>query len=488
MAHIASMRDHIALLDELGDIRHVTYPVSPHLEAAAVSRLSTERHTPAPLFSNVTGVQPGFRLFGGPGAWSSVPGARWARVATSIGLAPTATGRDIVDHLLRTRHKTPIPPRVVGAAEAECKQNVLLGADASLDRFPVPQLHLEDGGPYANTWGIIVAQTPDGAWTNWSIARIMMIDGKRMTGLVHPGQHIRLVWDKWAEIGKPMPYALVQGAEPAVPLVGGIPLREGVDESGYIGALFDEPIRVVKAELSDLLVPASAEIVIEGHLSVTDRHVEGPFGEFAGYMAGDGSDWPVYSVEAITHRDDPIWPIVAEGRPVDEYHTVVGPGISTEALDALQQEGLPVSLVWSVPRSATHWAAVIVDRDWREQLPGVSTEELTKRIAQKVFSLRVGKHLPVLFVLDDDIDPTDDAELLWALATRVHPLGRIYSEPGRFLPLLTCYTADEKESGVGPMVAHDALLGPPAERAPHSSFAGAYPEEIRNRVLARWND
>jgi 4-hydroxy-3-polyprenylbenzoate decarboxylase len=179
---------------------------------------------------------------------------------------------------------------------------------------------------------------------------------------------------------------------------------------------------------------------------------------------------------------------VAEGTPVDEYHTVCGPGISAEGLEALHDAGLPVSMVWSVPRSATHWIVVTVEREWRTRLPGVSTEEFTARIARTLFASRSGIHIPVVFVLDDDIDPTNDAELLWALATRVHPLNRTYTEQGRFLPLLTCYTAEERESGIGAKVAHDALLGPPTERLSLSSFAEAYPEEIKNRVLARWDE
>jgi 4-hydroxy-3-polyprenylbenzoate decarboxylase len=115
---------------------------------------------------------------------------------------------------------------------------------------------------------VIVARTPDGRWTNWSIARIMPVDGKHMTGLVSPPQQRGLIWQEWARLGKPMPYALVQGGDPAIPFVGGIPLAAGTDEAGYIGALYGEPVEVVKFEAVDLEVPASAEIVIEGHLSL----------------------------------------------------------------------------------------------------------------------------------------------------------------------------------------------------------------------------
>jgi UbiD family decarboxylase len=220
------LRGYLDVLDELGDLTRVRREVSWNLEAGAITRLSYERSGPAALFENIHGVAPGFRLLGAPAGLSSVPGNPLARVALSVGLPADSTPARIVDHLSRARDLPPIAPNRVGPRDAVCKQNVLLGEDASLDRFPIPQIHLQDGGRYVNTWGVIVARTPDGGWTNWSITRIMMIDGKRMTGLVIPSQHLGLIWTEWAKIGKPMPYALVQGAAPAVPVAGGLPLPE----------------------------------------------------------------------------------------------------------------------------------------------------------------------------------------------------------------------------------------------------------------------
>ena len=324
MSHPSDLREHIKALEALGDLDRIETEVDWNLEAAAHTRYSTEHHLPAPLFEKVTGVADGFRILGAPAALSSAPGKPFARVALSIGLPPEATGRQIVDHLVATRHRPGVPPKTVSRGEAAVKQNVLLGDDADLNRFPVPFVHEGDGDRYVNTYGVIIAQTPDGSWTNWSIARIMMVDGKHMTGLVIHPQHIAQIWQQWADLGRPMPYALVQGGDPAIPYVGGIPIGDGVAEADYIGALIGEPLAVVKAELSDLLVPASAEIVIEGHLSVERTGVEGPFGEFAGYIPSETSLQPVYSVEAITYRDDPIWPLVAEGKPTDDFHTVTG--------------------------------------------------------------------------------------------------------------------------------------------------------------------
>jgi UbiD family decarboxylase len=298
VTHDHDLRGYLDVLEELGDLTRVWRQVSWNLEAGAITRLSYERTGPAPLFENISAAAPGFRLLGAPAGLSSLPGQPWARVALSVGLPADSTPARIVDHLSGARDLPAVAPKKVGPPDAVCKQNVLLGEDASLDRFPIPQIHLQDGGRYVNTWGVIVARTPDGAWTNWSITRIMMIDAKRMTGLVIPSQHLGLIWTEWAKIGTPMPYALVQGAAPAVPVAGGLPLPQGIDESGYAGALLGEPLDVVACETSDLDVPATAEIVIEGNVSVGRDGVEGPMGEFPGYVPDQTSMQPIFSVPA----------------------------------------------------------------------------------------------------------------------------------------------------------------------------------------------
>ncbi|MFG2722061.1 UbiD family decarboxylase [Streptomyces sp. NPDC048416] len=489
MNHHKDLREHIAALEAIGDLKRVRREVSWDLEAAAITRLSYERTAPAPLFENISGAKPGFRLMGAPASLSSAPGTPLARVALSLGLPPDLTAAQLVDTLAATRDMPAVPPRRVSREEAPCKQNILIGEDATLDRFPVPRVHEQDGGRYLNTWGIIVARTPDGSWTNWSIARIMMIDGKHMTGLVIPPQHLGLIWQEWAKTGKPMPYALVQGGDPAIPFVGGIPLPDGVDEAGFIGALHGEPVEVVTCELSDLEVPAGAEIVIEGHLSVERSAVEGPFGEFAGYVPDERTHQPVYTVECITHRDAPIWPIVAEGRPVDEFHTVTGVGIAADVLHDLRAAGLPITTAWSPLRAASHWLVLTVPANWRELLPDTDSQEFVHRIGALMDAVtRTGRLHAQVFVLDDDIDPADDTDLLWALATRIHPTDRAEAWTGLIHPLMNCYHDSERAAMTGPVVLHDGLQPAPGQgRMPHSSFAEAYPAPIRQRVLDHWD-
>src|ERR1700758_3918282 len=224
MARIKDLREYLSVLESLGDLEHVDRRVSAELEAAAITRLSTEQRRPAPLFDNVEGAAPGFRLLGAAGALSSDRRHPLARGALSLGMPHNVPAQELVERVAQAHQRPPIPPKLVLADSAPCKQNILLGEQASLDRFPIPLVHQDDGGRYVNTWGIIVARTPDGRWTNWSISRIMMIDGRHMTGLVLPQQHIGVIWAEWEKIGKPMPFAVVQGGDPGVPMIGGVPL------------------------------------------------------------------------------------------------------------------------------------------------------------------------------------------------------------------------------------------------------------------------
>ncbi|MEJ0046630.1 MAG: UbiD family decarboxylase [Rhodospirillales bacterium] len=193
-----------------------------------------------------------------------------------------------------------------------------------------------------NTWGCIVARTPDGGWTNWSIARMMVLDGKRMSGIVSPNQHIGTVAQAWADIGKPMPFALALGVEPSIPFICGMPLPDHVNEADRLGALMQRPIRTGRCRTIDLDAPASAEILVEGYLHRDELADEGPMGEFAGYVPVEPAmRRPVHHVQAVSHRTNAILPSVAACEPVEENHTAWGIPTAAQILHELRAAGIP---------------------------------------------------------------------------------------------------------------------------------------------------
>ena len=146
-------------------------------------------------------------------------------------------GPEIVESLSRTWDRKFIPPEIVGTGP--CKENIQTGDDVDLYRLPVPFIHKDDGGRYLNTWGIVIVQTPDKKWTNWSINRVMLAGKTTLTGTGFKGQHLGVIFNQWKENKTPMPFAIAMGVDPSIPFVGGMPIPNGVSEPDFIGGLFE---------------------------------------------------------------------------------------------------------------------------------------------------------------------------------------------------------------------------------------------------------
>lgn len=491
MAHIKSLREFVDELDAIGDVQRIDACVDWNLEIGAVIRRSYDLRAPAPLFENIKGYEDsGFRVLGAPGALSSSE-YPFARLALAVGLPADATGQRIVETLAAARTKPGIPPVVVDPADAPCKENVVTGDAIDLFAFPTPLLHGNDGGRYIQTYGMNIARTPDGTWTNWSINRMMIASRNTLACLIPPPQHLGVIRARWTELDEPMPIALAIGVEPGLPLVGGMPLPEGADESHFLGALFGEGIEVVPAESVDLLVPATAEIVVEGHVSPHATVTEGPFNEFPGYNATDSSPKQLFTVSAITYRDGAIQPTVAAGPPVEEDHTIIGVTSAAEILHLLRAAGLPVSSAWYNFEAAVHWLTLAVAADWHERT-GLSARELADRIADVVFATKPGVNAPKIMLVEDDVDITDLDQVMWAFATRSHPdVDRgSFHYPGKVSDQLAVYLSKEEQTSfLAGKVIYNCLLADlyPEDRRPvKGSFEHGWPEEIQDRVLARW--
>jgi UbiD family decarboxylase len=486
MKRLKDMRAYIAALQEIGELQSIDKEVDWNLEIGAIIRHSYDLRAPAPLFNTITGYEPGFRVLGAPGGVSQQPGLELARIALSLGLEVDASGKEIVEALAAMNTKKPIPPREV--ATAPCKENRLLGEDVDLLRIPTPLIHAGDGGRYIDTFGITVVQTPDKRWTNWSITRKMIVDKNRMTGLVVPNQHWGLIDAEWKQLGKPTPFALVLGVEPFIPYVGGMPLPANVDESGYVGAYFGEPTEVVRCETIDLLVPASAEIVIEGSISRTETAMEGPMGEFAGYEAHEGTFKPVFNITAITYRNNAILPVVTAGVPIEEDHTVMGIPHAAQVLYDLRAHGIPTTMCWMTLEAACHLLVVTVPQSWRQQT-GLNGIPLCEKVGKIVFESKAGFGIPKIILLEDDVDATNLNEVVWAFSTRSHPGREVIfnDEPTNIIPIFL--DSKEKLSYKGTKTVYNCLSHDdwtPETTPRRTSFKDLWPTEIQQRVLQNW--
>ncbi|MVU77485.1 UbiD family decarboxylase [Nocardia sp. ET3-3] len=491
MAHLKSLREFIDALEALGEIQRIDAEVNWELEIGAIIRRSYDLRAPAPLFTNITGYQDsGFGVLGAPGGLSG-PTHSLARIALALGLSADARGQDIVEAIVEARRKPGIAPVQVPAETAPCKQNIVRGDDVDLLAFPTPLIHGNDGGRYIQTYGMNIAKTPDGSWTNWSINRMMIASRNTLACLIPGPQHLGIIRAKWAEQRKPMPIALALGVEPGLPFVGAMPLPEGADESHFLGALFGEGIEVVPAETVDLLVPATAEIVIEGHISFDETVMEGPMNEYPGYNALEASEKPVFHVSAITYRDGAILPVVAAGPPVEEDHTATGTMHAAEILYQLREAGLPVASTWFSYESALHWLIVAADSDWHAKLP-VSSGDFAQRVGDVVFAGKAGFGVPKVLLVEDDVDITDVNQIVWAFATRAHPEHGEVHFPAELTAALSVYLSEvEQHSYRAGKVVYNCLLADlfdESQRPIKGSFENGWPQEIQQRVLDRWQE
>ncbi len=488
--HIKSFREFIEALDEISEVQEIKQTVDWNLEMGAIGRLCYEKGTPVPLFTKISGIEKGFRAATALGGVSNQQGLYLSRIALSLGLPAGATGKQIVEVIAAARERKYIKPVLVDKSDAPCKENIVLGDDVDLMKFPIPLIHDGDGGRYINTFGIIVAQSPDKKWTNWSIARIMLSTKNTMTGIIAPNQHIGMIFKMWKDLGEDMPYALVLGGEPAIPFVGGMPLPAWVDEADFLGAYFGEGIEVTPAETVDLMVPATAEIVIEGHLSIADLAPEGPMGEYAGYAwGGEGTPKPVYHVTAITHRDNPILPFTVAGEPVEEDHTAWGIPNAGEIVALLRKENIPVTSAWLTLEAANHWGVITIPNNWRKQMNNITCDELIQKVADVLFTSKAGMGTPKYILINDDIDPTNTNEVVWGFATRCHPgSGEVVFEKQNTNPLVAFLTSDEKMSFKTTKVIYNCLAPDNwGDNLPRRvNFKRSWPQEIQEKVLKNW--
>ncbi|ORY88031.1 UbiD decarboxylyase family [Leucosporidium creatinivorum] len=484
-----NFRSFVESLRADGDLISITRQVDPHLEVGAITRLVYENDGPAPLFENVKGAQNGlFRILGAPNALRADKKTRYGRLARHLGLEPTATMKEILDKMLSGAKNTPIEPVVV--SEGECKENKLFGEQVNLEQLPTPLIHQNDGGKYIQTYGMHVIQSPDGKWTNWSIARAMIYDNKHLVGLVIEPQHIWQIHQLWKKEGRDAPWALCFGVPPAAIMAASMPIPDGVSEASYIGALTGSALEVIKCETNDLYVPASSEIVFEGTLSITERRPEGPFGEMHGYVfPADTHDWPQYNVECITHRDDAILPMSACGRLTDETHTMIGALAAAEIGRICREAGLPITDAFSPFESQVTWVALQFNTEKLREMKTTS-EELRKRVGDLVFYHKAGYTIHRLILIGDDIDVYDGKDILWAFTTRCRPsLDETFYEDCKGFPLIPYMSHGNGSPTKGGKVVSDALM--PTEYTTGrdwvaADFKNSYTEEVKERVLGNW--
>lgn len=497
-------RDFLQVLKNENDLVEIVAEVDPHLEAGAIMRKVYENKLPVPYFKNLkkdprnpdpdnlfnmVGCNAGLRGFGND----------HARVALHLGLDSQTPMNEIIDYLLEAKKKPFIPPQVItDQAEAAVKKNKLSGDHIRLDALPAPYLHDEDGGKYIQTYGMFILQTPDKTWTNWSIARAMIYDDKHITGLVLNPQHIEQVSLAWKAVGKEneIPFCLCFGVPPAAIMVSSMPVPKNVSENEYIGAIIGEPLKVIKAETNDLLVPVDSEMVLEGTLNIDKKVPEGPFGEMHGYVfPGTAHPCPLYTVEMMTYRDEAILPVSNPGLCTDETHTFIGGLMSAEAKQMAKEHPILSKVIkecFTPYEAQALWMAMQVDTKELVKL-NTSSAEFCKLVGEYFFADKVCYPIHEIILVGDDIDIFNFRKLIWAYTTRHTPGDdQYFFEEYKAFPLAPFISLGprmaEKKGG---LCVTDCLLPPQYTKADFRfttcDFDG-YNTATKKQVCERWGE
>lgn len=477
------LREYISRLEEEGEIQRIEEEVDWDLEAGAIVRRALDLKAPAPFFQKLRGYPPGYTILASQWSASPRPSRYFAKFALAFGLPPDTPVSDLIEKVIKLWKTDPIKPVVV--AKGSCQEEIHIGADVNLFEFPVPFIHQGIGGRYIGTFDTCISRDPDTGWTNWGMYRIMVHDKQHLAFFWHqPQTHMALHYHKYEMNNKPMPFAIVLGTEPITAIVSCRRLPPEVDEADIIGGIRGEALELVKCQTVDLEVPASAEIVIEGEIIPHERRGEGPFAEAPGYLSLDSAGFrAVGRVTAITHRHNPILPLLLAGAPPNDDFMMNAVMRSAMALDYLRSQGFPVKMVYFHPEAGPQ-LALIATR--------VPFANFAKHLATVFCAQSGGREVrPHVMVFDEDVDVTNLAEAMWAMATRCSPArGMSIITDLHISSLAPFLSREEREKGLGGACAIYDCTWPyhwPKDDIPtKASFDLIWPANIQKKVVKKW--
>jgi UbiD family decarboxylase len=406
------------------------------LEIGALTETTAELITDPPLllFDRVQGYPAGYRVV-------SLLLASTKRAALALGLPLDRPKLELVRLAARkVRNVQPLPP--VEVPTGPVMENVLEGDAIDVWRFPVPRYHAEDGGRYIGTGDTLINRDPDSGHLNMGTYRMQAHESNLLGLWMSPGQHGRLIAQRYWDRGESCPVVATFGVDPVTFMAAHTKIPWGQSELEWVGGFRGQPLEIIRGPITGLPIPAHAEIAIEGEIPPPDVQArdEGPFGEWPGYYSGGtrgtGRPQPVIRVKAIYHRNDPILDNEAPLWPgASKFGIRISAGVIWDQL-----ESMGVQDVVGVDTYTPYLVAVAI----RQRFAGHAKQAGHAALACSA-AARNGRYI---VVVDDDIDVTDMKEVLWAMQTRVDPATNIELIDGAWsTPLDPRMPPDKRASG-----------------------------------------
>nr|WP_298380076.1 4-hydroxy-3-polyprenylbenzoate decarboxylase [uncultured Halomonas sp.] len=479
------LREFVAALEKSGELMRVTAEVDPYLEITEICDRTLRAGGPALLFENVKGhTMPVLgNLFGTPKRVALGMGQESVEALREVGklLAflkepePPKGFRDALDKLPVFRQVMSMGPKTVRRAPVQ--EVVLEGDDVDLDRIPIQHCWPGDVAPLV-TWALVVTKGPHKERQNLGIYRQQKLSRNRliMRWLSHRGG--ALDFKEWcaAHPGEPFPVAVALGADPATILGAVTPVPDTLSEYAFAGLLRGSRTELVKCGHADLQVPASSEIVLEGFIYPDDTAPEGPYGDHTGYY-NEVETFPVFTIERITHRRDPIYHSTYTGRPPDEP-AILGLALNEVFVPILSKQFPEIVDFYLPPEGCSYRMAVVT---MKKQYPGHA-----KRVMMGVWSfLRQFMYTKFVIVLDDDVDARRWEDVIWAITTRMDPARdtvMVENTPIDYLDFAS------PVAGLGSKMGLDATAKWPGETDREWGVPIAMDEAVKAQVDARWDE
>ncbi|TNE57968.1 MAG: UbiD family decarboxylase [Alphaproteobacteria bacterium] len=492
-----SLRDFIDRLEAAGELVRVSTPVSTYLEMTEIGTRLIAEGGPAVLIENP--VDENGAPLGMPVLINLFGTVKRVAMAVTMGNEERTKAeelRTVGEAMAFLRQPEPpqgvkqalsmapllktvltMKPKTVTAAPAQ--EVVLTGDDIDLGQLPVQTCWPGEPAPLI-TWPLVVTKGPSEAREdnfNLGIYRMQVLNKNQtiMRWLKHRGgaqHHAR--WGK--DHAEPLPAAAVIGADPGTILAAVTPVPETLSEYQFGGLLRGRKVELVDCITQPLKVPAEAEIVLEGHVSLTDYRDEGPYGDHTGYY-NSVEPFPVFTVTAITRRQNPIYLSTYTGRPPDEP-SVLGEALNEVFIPLLQQQFPEITDFWLPPEGCSYRIAVI---SMKKAFAGHA-----KRVMMGAWSfLRQFMYTKWIIVVDDDINARDWKDVMWAISTRMDPardITLIENTPIDYLDFAS------PESGLGSKIGLDATNKMGSETTREWGRKIAMDDEVVRKIDTLWND
>jgi 4-hydroxy-3-polyprenylbenzoate decarboxylase len=405
------LRQYLAKVDELGELKTI-HGVDWDREMGGITEIlyrEKAEKSPALLFDKIKGYPEGYRCLYG---MLNSP----KRFALSLGLSLPKEG-GLMDLLKAYREKMKdmklIPPRYV--KDGPVLENVLEGDEIDLFRFPAPIHHELDGGRYIGTADAVITRDPEEGWVNCGTYRVQLVDKNTCLLYISQGKQGRIQRDKYLDNGKPCPVVVVAGIDPLLYIAARYQVPWGTSEFDFAGGLMGGPVGVIRGKYTDLPIPAHAEIALEGEVLPREKLPEGPFGEWHGYYAGGKKEEPVLKIKRMMFRSNPILTCAASQKP-PHSHLFERCFIRSAGLwEGLEKAGCPeVKGVWVHGAGSGRTFNVVAIK---QRYFGHSRQAgmLASQIPPSAY---VGRFV---IVVDDDIDPSNLDEVIWAMGSRCDP-------------------------------------------------------------------